>query len=107
MPEAAETPVQTALNLIITLKSEEDAKAVGELVAALNAMGPDNTVAQALMESNIVHFARFIPLNGGMQVAVLTEFDGTLEDYTKEFARLLGPVFDAVLEHAEDAPTLP
>jgi hypothetical protein len=105
---AAPTAVQTSLNLIINLKqTDESKKAIADLVKMLQDMGGSNPVAAGLEKSNIVHFARFLLLEGGTKVAILTEFDGSFKDYTYAFADLLDDMFNAVLEHAEDAPPLP
>jgi hypothetical protein len=108
MADAGVTPVQTSLNLIIPLKqTDEDRKGIQDLVASLATLGADNPVAAGLEASNIVHFARFILLDGGTSVAVLTEFDGTFKDYTFAFADLLGEIFDAVFTHTVDPPPMP
>ena len=41
------------------------------------------------------------------KVAIITEFDGDFDTYVQDFASALGPVFDAVFQHIEDAPPLP
>ena len=105
---AIEAATQTSLNLIVTLKDTDEArKAITDLVGMLQSMGSDHIVNQGLEKSNIVHFARFLLLGGGRQVAVITEFDGSFKDYTFAFADLLGDIFDALFQQCEESPPLP
>lgn len=98
--------MQTPLTAIVTLKPENKQAAV-DFGIALNAMGDENPVNVALKASNIVHFGRFVFLSEGSQVAIITEFDGSFEDYTNEFVDLLGDVFNSLLALAIDPPPLP
>ncbi len=98
-------PVQNALTLIITPRSPEDAIAIRQFAESVAAMDP-NPVHEALTQSGIVHFARFIFFEND-QLGVITTFDGSFEDYTNAFVDLLGDAFNAILAHAKDAPPLP
>lgn len=65
-----------------------------------------NPVLEALDQSGVVHFARFVFLND-RQLAIITTFDGTFQSYGDVFVNLLGDMFNQLLAHAEDAPPLP
>ncbi len=53
-----------------------------------------------------LHFARFVVL-GDTTLAFVSEYDGTFDDYIMDFAKFLGPVFDAIFEHVNNPPPTP
>jgi len=53
-----------------------------------------------------VHFARFVFLEHN-QLAVITTYDGSFEDYINEFIDAIGDVFNALLKHMKDASPIP
>jgi hypothetical protein len=61
-----------------------------------------------------VHFARFLPEPGftsdpptSQTLWVLTEYDGTFNQYIDDFVKQMGPVFDKLLSYVVDPPPLP
>ncbi len=101
-------PVQTPLTLVMTIKSEEDAKALQELLAHIHSLPPEqNPIVVALEEIGTVHFARFTFLENNTKLAVITTFDGPFETYILDFVTKIGDIFDKLLEHMADAPPLP
>jgi hypothetical protein len=98
MPE----PVQTPLTCIMPIRSPENYKAL----AALLPMAKPK-IDEALAKIGTVHFARFVFLQDNSQLAIITTFDGTFDKYIGDFARFIGPIFDAVFEHIVDPPPLP
>ncbi len=101
-------PVQTPLTLVMTIKSEEDAKALQELLAHVHSLPPEqNPIVVALEEIGTVHFARFTFLEDNTKLAVITTFDGPFERYILDFVNSIGHIFDKLLAHMADAPPLP
>ena len=107
VPDEAK-PVQTPLTLVMTIKSEEDAKALQELLTHIHSLPPEqNPIVVALEEIGTVHFARFTFLEDNTKLAVITTFDGSFERYILDFVNSIGHIFDKLLEHMADAPPLP
>ena len=114
-PVPSETPapgsrpaaVQNPLTLVMTLKSEADHQAITALLQKIQSAPPDkNPIWVALERLRTVHFARFVFLEHS-QLAVITTYDGSFEDYINEFIDAIGDVFNALLAHMKDAPPLP
>jgi hypothetical protein len=102
------TPVATPLTLILRMKSPEDAKAVVDLVRAVQSLPPEqNPIWVALDGLAIVHYARFVLFDDDTRLAVITTYDGTFDNYLNEFVNHLGDVFNELLKHMEGAPPLP
>ncbi len=102
------TPVQSPLTLIMTIKSEEDSKALRELLDHIHSLPPEqNPIVAALEEIGTVHFARFTFLENNTKLAVITTYDGSFERYIHDFVNVIGHIFDQLLEHMADAPPLP
>ena len=100
--------VANPLTLILTMKSPEACKAIQDLVSGVQALPvAENPVWQALDKLAIVHFARFTFIDEGTKLAVITVYDGDLENYLNEFIDAIGDVFNALLEQMVDAPPLP
>jgi hypothetical protein len=100
--------VQSALNLRLTitklknwdvgfyLADPKHAKAIND---GLNAVGT-------------VHFARFLPDHGfalfqSQTLWVLTEYDGTFDQYIQDFVNQMGDIFDGLLGFVDDPPPVP
>lgn len=60
-----------------------------------------------LRQSKLVHFARFIFLNGDTELALLTTYQGGRKEYLEYFAKAAGPLFDRIFIHIQDAPPMP
>ena len=104
----APVSVANPLTLMMKMKSPEDAKAVSDLVHALWSLPPDqNPVWVALNKLAIVHYARLVLFDDDTRMAIITTFDGTLDNYLNEFVNQLGDIFNELLKHMEDAPPLP
>ena len=103
----APVPVASPLTLVMTTKSPEDTAALKALVTRIQGLPQEqNPIWQALTKLGTVHFARFVFLNDG-QLAVITTYDGSFEDYIDAFVNTIGGVFDQLLSHMADAPPLP
>lgn len=107
---STDTPSQPAvspLTLVMTAKSDADYEALEKLIGGLQGQpSGENPVRKALDRIGTVHYARFVFLPH-RQLAVITVFDGSLDDYLAAFAREIGFVFDAILKHVEGAPPTP
>ena len=103
MPRTVANP----LTLVMNIKSPEDHRALKALVEGLQGMPPDqNPIVKALTRLRTVHFARFVFLSE-QQLAVMTTYDGSFEDYIDAFVNAIGGIFDKLLAHMKDAPPLP
>ena len=98
----APNSVQNALNLIATIKSPEDQKA---LQGMLEQSGGLNT--KILNAVGTVHFARFVFLCNNTELALFTDYDGDLDTYVLDFVKVAHDLFNALLMHVADPPPLP
>jgi hypothetical protein len=95
------TEMQSQIALMLPVKSTADFTALEQI---LNSAAPEMTAAADAIGT--VHFARFMHMDDST-LAFVTEFDGSFADYVAGFLQHLGPVFDQVLPHLNDAPTVP
>lgn len=103
MPELVANP----LTLVMTIKSEQDYRQLKALIEKLQSLPPEqNPIVVALTKLATVHFARFVFLSES-QLAVITTYDGSFEDYIDAFVNHLGGVFDQLLVHMKDASPTP
>jgi hypothetical protein len=113
-PQPAGEPEQlhNPLTLILPLKSDEAAATVRAVLTQSDEL--TSSVAAVLDALNIVHFARFVLLDGTPpKLAVITSYDGAFEDYILEFVvehkdrPNLAGVFDKLLAFVADDPPVP
>lgn len=103
MPE----PVANPLTLVMEIKSQADHDQLQKILADLQSRPSGaNPITAALDNLSMVHFARFVFLSE-RQLAVITTYDGEFDRYIEAFAAKIGPVFDLLLAHVQDAPPLP
>jgi hypothetical protein len=108
VPQPIQKAVQSPLTLLMKIKSEADYQQLNGLLQHIQSLPPDqNPVWAALNQLKTVHFARFVFLNNNTQLAVITTYDGTFENYINEFIDAIGDIFNALLAHMQDAPPLP
>ena len=106
-PGTKPVAVQNPLTLVMTIKSDADRQALTGLLQKIQSAPPDkNPVWVALERLQTVHFARFVFLDNN-QLAVITTYDGSFEDYINEFIDAIGDVFNALLAHMKDGPPRP
>jgi len=100
MTIATTTPVQSALNLVITLQPG--------LQAGIDEAGPAlmGGITKAAEEIGTLHDARVVAL-GDSRVGLLTTYDGDFDTYMTDFTKVAGPMFDGLLGRCVDAPPLP
>jgi hypothetical protein len=95
-----------AIALNLTVKLKQDAETLGKL-KQLGEAFPTHVqplMDAALARSERVHYARVLVIDN-TYLQVLTEFDGDPLEYTTFFLEELGPVFKAIFELVEDAPS--
>lgn len=110
-PEAPREPepeqLQNPLTLVLTLKSKQHAEGLRQQLLA----GEITTMVAAVLDRlKLVHFARFVILDGDPpKLAVITSYDGDFDDYIREFVKRenLGDVFDRILAVVADPPNTP
>lgn len=100
--------VQNPLTLVMRIKSPEDFQKLETRIQQIQAAPPEeNPIWIALDKLKIVHFARFVFLENNTKLAIITTYDGSFEDYLNEFIDEIGDVFNALLQHMDEAPLLP
>ena len=86
LPADPPKPTATPLTLVMDIKSPADFKALTALLQGMQSKPPDeNPIRQALNRLRIVHYARFVFLSD-KQLAIITTFDGSFEDYIDAFS---------------------
>ena len=107
-PATTPKAVQSPLTLVMKIKSAESYQQLNALLHQIQSMPPEkNPIWTALNKLGNVHFARFVFLSGNTELAVITTYDGTFENYINEFIDEIGDVFNALLQHMDGAPPLP
>lgn len=100
--------VQGPLTLVMTIKSPADYQALNGLLQKIQSAPPAlNPIRTALDKLKIVHFARFVFIGNNTQLAVITTYDGSFDDYINDFIEEIGDIFNALLAHMSGAPPLP
>ncbi len=107
MTEQSPPPIQNPLTMVMKAKSSEDYTALQQLITHFQSLPPEqNPVTLALNKIGTVHFARFAFL-GNDQLGVITTYDGDFAVYINEFIDTIGDVFNALIAHVENGPSLP
>ncbi len=94
--------IASPMTLVMDIKSDQDYDALKEL---LDNKQRKDEIAVALTTLKTVHFARFVFLSKA-QLAVITTYDESFDDYVGQFVDAIGGIFDALLTHMKDAPPL-
>ena len=102
------TQVQSPLNLMLPI-------ADGKNLAIITYVLSQSAVIDAGLNAvGTVHFARFLPEPGftdnpptSQTLWVLTEYDGTFDQYIQDFVSQMGDVFDTLLGFVVNPPPLP
>lgn len=92
-----------ALNL--TLKIKQDAETQAKL-AHLKQIFPTQVqplIEQALRKSRLVHFARVVVIDD-KYIQIITEYEGSHQEYTEFFRDALKPILGAILGLAAEVP---
>jgi len=100
--------VQSPLNLRLTIAKGKNL----EIVLYLADPKHSKAINEGLTAVGTVHFARFLPETGfllglSQTLWVLTEYDGTFDQYIQDFVNQMGDIFDGLLQFVEDPPPLP
>lgn len=95
---------QSPLNVIMTVKMplSEHAEKL-KLVVKYGAP----RIEKKLRDSGHVHFAQFLFLENDTKLGLFTWYDRDFDSYIEHFALDVGPLFDKIFEHIQDAPPLP
>ena len=90
-----------ALNFFVPIK--QDPQTLAELAKTENefAKNQQPLIDAAVRKSEIVHFARIVVSPDKRYLLVLTEYDGTHEQYAEFFREELGPLFQHVFSLAD------
>ena len=96
--------MQSPLSVIMKIKSPT-AEHAEKLKQVIRYGAP--SIEKKLMEARHVHFAFFHFLENDTKLALFTVFDRDFDSYVAHFALEIGPLFDKIFEHLENAPPLP
>lgn len=92
-----------ALNLTLPIKQDPETQAKLKHLAEIFPTDVQPKIEAALKESRIVHFARVVVIDN-KYIQVITEYEGSHQEYTEFFRRKLSPVFAAIFSLAEGVP---
>ncbi|WP_088348789.1 MULTISPECIES: hypothetical protein [Rhodomicrobium] len=92
-----------ALNLTLPIKQDAETQAALAHLKEIFAAQVQPAIAAALKQSRIVHFARVVVIDD-KYIQVITEYEGSHEEYTEFFRRALTPVFAAIFALADGVP---
>jgi hypothetical protein len=93
----------TALNLTAPIKQDPESQQRLQQIISDFAAQIQPQVEAALAEVETVHYARVVVIDN-KYIQVLTEFDGTAEEYAEFFRQKTGELFKLVFSLAEGAP---
>ncbi|MFM2075109.1 MAG: hypothetical protein RJB34_1414 [Pseudomonadota bacterium] len=96
----AQTPLQT----VLPIKAPVDWHAQ-QLRQTLRLGAP--FIEKVLRDSNMVHFASFMFLEGDSKLVLFTMYDGDFDTYIAHFAREFGHLFDRFFSHIAVTPRMP
>ncbi len=96
----AQTPLQT----VLPIKAPVDVHSQ-QLRQTLRLGAP--FIEKVLRDSNMVHFASFMFLEGDSKLVLFTMYDGDFDTYIAHFAREFGHLFDRFFSHIAIAPRMP
>ncbi|HMQ93799.1 MAG TPA: hypothetical protein PKA33_14815 [Amaricoccus sp.] len=92
-----------ALNLTLPLKQDPESQKALAHLGEIFAAEVQPKIDEKLRESRLVHFARVVVIDN-KYIQVITEYEGSHEEYTEWFRRELTPVFAAIFSLADGAP---
>jgi hypothetical protein len=92
-----------ALNLTLPIKQDAATQAKLKGLEAAFAEKVQPVIAAALKKSKLVHFARVVVIDN-KYIQVITEYEGSHQEYTEFFRRKLTPVFAAIFALADGVP---
>ncbi|WLB58631.1 hypothetical protein [Bradyrhizobium japonicum] len=89
-----------ALNLTLPIKQDAETLAKLQHLKDIFADQVQSKIADALKQSRIVHFARVVVIDD-KYIQVITEYEGSHQEYTEFFRRALTPVFAQIFSLAD------
>ena len=92
--------------LIVIMQVKKPLSVHAEALKAVIKYGAPR-IEKKLRDSGHVHFASFVFLENDSKLALYTVYDRDFDAYIEYFALKIGPLFDKIFEHIEDAPPLP
>jgi hypothetical protein len=92
-----------ALNLTLAIKQDAETQAKLAQLAEIFPTQVQPLIDAALRESKIVHFARVVVIDN-KYIQVITEYEGSHQEYTEFFRRKLTPVFAQIFSLADAVP---
>ena len=92
-----------ALTLTLPIKQDPDTQKALKHLSDIFETQVQPAIETALRESRIVHFARVVVIDN-KYIQVITEYEGSHQEYTEFFRRKLQPVFAAIFALTDGIP---
>ena len=92
-----------ALNLTLEIKQDPETLQKLQQLEAIFPTKVQPAIEAALKKSKLVHFARVVVIDN-KYIQVITEYEGSHQEYTEFFRRELTPVFAAIFSLAANMP---
>lgn len=102
MSTPAANYVTSPANLFVPIKSWLE---VQEIHAGLRLQ--QSGALKTMDTVGTLHFDRFVDFHDHNQIGFFSSFDGSLRQYIEDFAKYLGPFFNAIFKHVINAPSTP
>jgi hypothetical protein len=95
--------VQNQLTLV-TVISPGQANRVRAVMAAIHSYATRLAPPGSLIGISTIHFVRWLVIDGGRRLMMVSDYDGSWENYIDEFAEMIVSGLDAIWETAIGAP---
>jgi cytochrome P450 len=92
--------------LIVIMRVKQPLAVHAEALKAVIKYGAPR-IEKKLRDAKHVHFASFLFIENDSKLMLQTVYDRDFDSYIEHFALDIGPLFDRIFEHIEDAPPLP
>ena len=95
-------PLTLLMPVIAGTKPEDIATALAQygpqLDAALNSIGTVHYARTLYLDTSAANLQPGTSATGPFVLGIITEYDGSFDDYIGDFVNVVGPVFDALLQ---------
>lgn len=92
--------------LIVIMRVKSPVAVHAEALKAVIKYGAPR-IEKKLRDAKHVHFASFLFIENDTKLMLQTVYDRDFDSYIEHFASDIGPLFDRIFEHIEDAPPMP
>jgi hypothetical protein len=104
--EYKRTDLLTQSPLIVIMKVKTPVSEHAEALKKVVKYGAPR-IEKKLREAKHVHFAQFLFIENDTKLVLFTIYDRDFDSYIEHFALEIGPLFDRIFQHIQDAPPMP